>query len=681
MIDDANRLMNDGSELLAMQRTPDGKMHVDATCTGEETTDLSSTERTRIIATLLATQLPQHVKQDLPAQVAVRAGEEIIGITGGGHGLACSGLENFSTDLADLADIIDSASVPNEQMSEYLFNIFQVEYAMRSPTSTSTPTNGRSDVVDLHLASLITCFFSTLDRARFGVRIVTRWKQRFIEGVNDDTVVAGRMVHLKYIMCDFALLFKAQQGDEPQDNMRRADEISEAVMEAYSVSYFLSPKASLLREAFLRTISNIMVGSHDPDQVRIAIKILEAIPIQNIDPELADQFMDIVGQYWQNHPVTEDAIQGLGGSLLRAMLEKNPQVDVLQRPNIWAKRKGEFGIADFLCHCFATRLSPPKLNELLLAVRETPTTDFARFEQNRLDALCLDSPFGRLRDLIHDQRPLVHDVLQKMVEYYYNARRCNALKAVLARTDYLSSPECITVILDRSRYDQVVKEIDTKRKIKVIDLLRRLVENTRPVMEIPPITSDPDLNAKLVAVAEQKGKGGVSDEAFTNAVNHVNEVMLRGMTSGEVGIEPNLVLAIAWIERQCFMKLQNLTFERASSVHTAPWFRSILQFQELTASPNNFDPKEFERFLSSLDEAGSGESASSLIRQRVMNHVYALAKIYIAIGKAERTGALWSGNVAHELMLPSAMRRAETIVGERYQKEQSVPHCMRSTGD
>ena len=70
------------------------------------------------------------------------------------------------------------------------------------------------------------------------------------------------------------------------------------------------------------------------------------------------------------------------------MIKGSQDVNILQRGgNIWGMRKGNFGVADFTTHCYAVKINPPNLNNLIMIAKEVPTTDSARFEQNRIDAL------------------------------------------------------------------------------------------------------------------------------------------------------------------------------------------------------------------------------------------------------------------------------------------------------
>src|SRR3989338_8293383 len=125
------------------------------------------------------------------------------------------------------------------------------------------------------------------------------------------------------------------------------------------------------------------------------------------------------------------------------------------------------GIGDFISACYAYKIAPNDLNNLLLALREVPTTDIARFEQNRLDGLTLASTFDALRDFIHDQRPNVHAVLTAIVDYYDTGDK-SALEKLLPLTDgYLSPIERQKKIYDRTKYELELEGLGKEKCIKI----------------------------------------------------------------------------------------------------------------------------------------------------------------------------------------------------------------------
>jgi hypothetical protein len=105
-----------------------------------------------------------------------------------------------------------------------------------------------------------------------------------------------------------------------------------------------------------------------------------------------------------------------------------------------------------------------------------------------------------------------------------------------------------------------------------------------------------------------------------------------------------------------------------------------LKFHELTNSLD-FDEKEFNSFIKQIVSTGDSEEAYQMLSQRVLKNISELAKKYDEAGKAQRKGALWSGNVAHELIGLTDLRPAITAVGKRLRAERMLHPTERRTGD
>jgi hypothetical protein len=140
------------------------------------------------------------------------------------------------------------------------------------------------------------------------------------------------------------------------------------------------------------------------------------------------------------------------------------------------------------------------------------------------------------------------------------------------------------------------------------------------------------------------------------------------MQSGEIGIDPNYIQALSWLERRAFETMRNLTYEDQSQAYRQDWFVSILKFQELIGSPHDFDESAFQSFITKLQSSTSDRQAYQLIGTRALESIYQLAKIQSDRGRKD-TGGLWSGNLPHELIGLVDPRPAETEVGRRARNE------------
>ena len=515
-------------------------------------------------------------------------------------------------------------------------------------------------------------------KAKLYVELSEQWNEKFLAGITDAQTIRRRRA-------DFHSLVNDLSGHNisprpPARSIKETRELMKAFMEFYEFVYSLPDEIKNESEfnQFKNGTIRIGLDNHNPNDTR-ALHFLYKTYNARIDKRVLFRFLDSVGMYGRHHGLSRNAIKSFQEKLLPAMVNSIQDVNILQSAgNIWGMRKGDFGVADFTMHCYAVKVNPPNLNNLILIAKEIPTTNVARFEQNRKDALTLAGTFGALRDFIHDQRPIVHGVLKAMIEYYETGNK-DKLQALLPKTEgYLGSAERQETILNRENYEKEVEETinGEKRKTKAINVLRRLVVNTTPIVDDVLLTSDEELNRLMRQI-----KDYVTEEALEKVLGYINEKLSSMMNKGEIGIEPNLVLALAWIERKAFGILQKLSYEEQMGAYKKKWFHSILKFQELTNSSKEFNEKEFQAFLKKILNAESDVEAYKIIGKRILENISELAKSYKAVGRVHITGALWSGNVTHELIGLTDFKPASTRYGEKHRAERQVPVWMRRTGD
>lgn len=567
-----------------------------------------------------------------------------------------------------LADKIARTTIPDEQIEQYIGCLVNL-------TRQLTPQDQALDGLGGFFERI-----QSVEKAKFYAGLAKQWNERFLQGLDSDTFVVNAR--------EFSELVVTFEPNEYSDSERKSDEDIKATFDAYCDFYatWISIPTEVKRNeevggypAFVRRAAT----DFPEGQVKMMDQIMqEALRHSATDMPAAGKFLDAVGRYGQHHQLPQDADKGLLGKLLPAIERNDPGVGVLIRGgNIWGMKKRDFGAADFLCHSYALPISPPSINELLMITREFATSDLARFRQNRLDALTLRHPFGILRDFIHDQRPYVHEVIGAMLEYYDTGNSAPLL-AVVDKTDYLKEKSHHQALLALDLYNDEVEEEDgtptPTKLVRPIDVLRRLYENTKPVQDAPPATSDANFDVLLKQLAEGSDVG----HAFLKqAVDYANDKLIDMIQRGEVGIDPNFVLALSWIGRKGFEALQKLTYEGQMEAYAQPWFHSILRLQELTWSSTGYDGDEFQEFLKNVSNAKNPQEAYRLISQRGIGHISSLAARYKEIGKDERTGALWSGNIAHELTGLTDPRPATTEYGRRHRDEAQKPEHKRLSGD
>jgi len=538
--------------------------------------------------------------------------------------------------------------------------------------------------LDIHKYDLILVFKAShnLAVAKFWSELSSEWISRFVPEELEDQEKTKRLKDFY----DNILVAISEINFFPTKNLpiEVLKGRVQAMFETYQCLYSLPPDFN--KELKDSLVGNLNFLGHATREGKPLLKLLQLFKNnQEVEPSILVNFLDAVCRYGSSHPL--DQTGGFQNKMLPAIERQDEQVACLLKPgNTWGMTKGDFGIADFICHCFALEIIPANINELLMAVRETPTTDFAKFEKNRLDGFAVAGTFGALRDFIHDQRPLVHKVLSAMVRYYESGGKDkDELSSLLPKTEgYLGDPERQSLIFDFSLYDKKVKYKTDEEA--VIDILRRLVKNSEPTIEIPPKTSDQELNQMMID--STVGDGRKSLKKLQEVFDRVNVTLLEMIKKHEVGAEPNFVLTMAWLERQGFLALRDLSFEEQVDLFDQEEFYSVLLFQELTASPDDFNQDEFDAFLKNIKKSPSiwsrGVNAEKhrLLSERIKDHIFRLAKKYKQEGKEERIKALWSGNITHELMFLGAfLKPATTDLGKKIRVEAEKDVFDQLSGD
>jgi len=513
----------------------------------------------------------------------------------------------------------------------------------------------------------------SLEQASLYKNFTSVWKDKFVEGIDDESIKKQRLIKLKNIITDLSGYNIYPRPVRSIDEMQQLftsytdiyeyfqsippDHPNNQKIKASAESDYLKPS---IAETFANGAWKDGLSLHSSDQIRKILEIFQ-ITAESENKEALAIFANIIISYGGTHKLTEDAVKGLTEKMFPAVVKKDSQVEILIRNgNIWGMRKGDFGIADFICQSYTSPVDPEHLNELMLISREVPTTSLSRLEQNRKDALALVDTFGTLRDFIHDQQLYVHEVIEGMVDFY-DTGNSSKLSAILPKVEYFNSEEQTALLLDRNNYDKKISHSTFNGEIPAINLLRRLLENTKAVVDEPPVTSDQELNQK---VAEFNSAEFPSNQELFAVLNVINVKIESMMHSCEIGIEPNYILLLGWVERKCFEALRGLKYEDQMSAYKQDWFASVLKFNELTASDGKFNEQEFDKFVEEVQGSKSFEAAYKLIGKRILGQTFNLVKKYKEKDRGD-TGVLWSGNITHELIALIDSREPTTEQGRK----------------
>lgn len=590
-------------------------------------------------------------------------------------------LEKDRNDQAGNNYLVDTIAahknIPTQDLNEYIETVF----------SANAHLLGKNHSYSKNRLSSIIQASESLDTARSYKTLINSWKNTVMSGDMPEHVFekkANECVELIRELSGFHIY--------PRPEKRTTEEtqsLFHSFMNAYQYAYSLPDGYDLdIIKSFRYAAVNTGLNFKDATYTNRVLELFKQIS-SIADTDTLRILMDNISCYTRIHKLPKEAIKGIQQKLLPAIQKKESGVEILlKQTNSWGMRQDDFGIADFICHSYMSEINPLNLNELMMISREIPTSDMARFEQNRLDGLTLASPFSALRDLIHDQRPHVHEIIQTMVDYYDGKSGSQIkLKNLLLKTEgYLASEERMTHILDKSLYDQPFPEHRSDRQrnilVKPIDVLRRLVENTKPIQVIPPSTPDQELNKKISVFIESKNNlNYIPEKPLQDIFIHVNHLLQEMMKANEIGIHPHMVNVISWLEHEGFKFIQNLSYEEQLSAYKKGWFHELIKFQQLTISPHAFDEKLFEQFIDTIMQSDM-RTAYRLVQEHALDDIYHLAKHYKEKGKTERVEALWSGNIIDAFVeLAADLKPTESIAGEKFRQEALQPFHERLKGD
>lgn len=623
--------------------------------------------------------IPNITIEEMNAIVAERNKESVTEMTTEDKKVAEYSLRVFNNEKKMLIESVAKSNIHEKDFEEYFSYVYQIN---KHPIERFSLKNLQTTIGAAQ----------SLEQARLYDEFAADWKTRFVDKAKEQSDAKQKLGKLNQLIVEISGV--STYPRPPERGVEEMRKSLNAYTEFYSFNQSL-PAAhpnNSRENSYSISISNTFIDGawraarslYNPDQIRRVFDVYKQTAEIEDKKSLA-VLAESVTRYARTHLLDENATKGFVQKLLPAIEHNDPQVAVLIRGgNIWGMGKNDFGVADFICHSYTTKVDPVHINELMLVSKEIPTTDLARLEQNRKDALSLSGVFGALRDFIHDQRPYVHEVMDAMVNFYDTGNDTKLLE-ILAKTDYLKSEEYKDRLSDKTKYTNEVPigplvndvhGVPSQQKILVIDLLRRLQKNTEPAKEKPPKISDKEITQKISSFQEHSGEKQIARQEFGELLDKVNTKLEVMMNDHEVGIGPDFVLLLSWLDRQGFLLLQDINYEEQTGLYQQKWFTSILKFNALTTSGKNFSKEKFDDLVGEIKNKRSFQQAYELISKNILEHIYTLAKHYQASGRND-TGFLWSGNVTHELLGLGDFRKPTTELGKKFVREKEQQRIER----
>ena len=381
----------------------------------------------------------------------------------------------------------------------------------------------------------------------------------------------------------------------------------------------------------------------------------------------------LLRSYFMSHGLDAQRVQGFRQNVFPLIDQHDPEVEGVDATNSWPMEYGGFGISDFTIHSLVSEVNPKNTRDLIQAYREVPTSDFARFEQNRKDAAELMGALWRGRDWIHDEVPGVHNVVTAMLDYYETqdnkdvrqekqAAITEAIGGIPTNYRHIIGDYCF----DLENYKKPVKKLvgetyGTSRSSEetepAVEVLRRLVENTGQTTLEKPHTEDEQLNSLLeqLQVHPNKRTGEVHVRwgqvgqlvAYTNALLQARQ--------GELGMRPSMVRALAYIDKMATYAMRGVSDKDWRELPYDPRFKEIVKFRDLTSGSDKFDPQSFEAYWQHFTRIPNWpdgvQEAYKKLSERILGQVNKMAREYNSSQYTSyMSDSLWSGNLSHELI-------------------------------
>lgn len=392
--------------------------------------------------------------------------------------------------------------------------------------------------------------------------------------------------------------------------------------------------------------------SLDPFKLRLAEHMLDAVQATDLDDREVYAISWVPMAYSMHHTLDEKRAKAYEENVIPRMRVREPGVKELAvAGEYWARGEGEFGIGDFVFHTLTSEWTPAGLRLDIMAFGDVPSTDYAKFSQNRDDGETLGSV--GMRSMIHSQTPGYHELIEAAV-CYYDTHKVDVTNPVDRETAKKRLEDAITAsskYYDSDRTDlQELDLYDSPTYLRgfrngepdgepYIDVFRRLEANTRPSMLEPPKLPDESLDKLLTSYAANP-----HPELLAELTGAFNAAIKQKFAESAVGIEREEIEAIVWVDQMQAEYLRSLTTKSQADILKDPVFRSTLEYIALTTDPD-YDPAAVTGLLHGIaDKQRPVVERKKQYMQYVLTVTNKMARSYTAQSKERWAHALWTGN-------------------------------------
>lgn len=393
------------------------------------------------------------------------------------------------------------------------------------------------------------------------------------------------------------------------------------------------------------------------------------------DDQIINTYMDTVvkypmlKKYARVHPIDSRRVKAYIENVAPMVDKKDPEVQRLWDNPGWGfatvfYEGDRFGASDFCIHALTSKINPTNIQELLLARRDVSSESDAAYEQNRNDAYELEGTIIDYRGFIHREAPGEHEILSAMLKFYDtkdDPEEHTKAEVKLHEIYKIYGPGGHNYALSDRMFDLSNYELDeqqrrTGRKEKVVDALRRLVENTDPKLLEKPAVKDEQLNDLIqnmyLGINKQSGEAYVDFKEVGKVVRRMNELLKE--CQGKTGIKPSEVKTIAFMERIATFAMRGISEKNRQELPFDPDFKEICRFAELTSQSDKYDEPDFENFWKKFSWIRDFDNKDEITEHFQMLSSRRLAQLRGLPEKTpflkQRAEALWSGNLNNELL-------------------------------
>lgn len=447
------------------------------------------------------------------------------------------------------------------------------------------------------------------------------------------------------------------------DELPRPEEFQQQNLAQLLVAFSRSYSSKVFDDEFMDTITAFAKRSlqddASTDDLDLSLKVVAASQDPACLPAYMSYHRELMGNpaqasilrhYFELHGLDSERIQGFRDNIFPMLAAKDAEVAILQQPHgAWAVKYGAFSLADFVCHCLVSKVTPAHLAELLWAYQALPSGELTKFRQNRYDAEHLQDVLFPDCGFIYDSRPDAHEFLVAMVNYYDASEQHPSLVAATALQQALSARLSSNdaryydgfdqMIFNLDNYDRPVRLSDrngAEYRIPAIDVLRRLAKNTNQASLDKPQTGDIELDDLINNVEiwtdTVDGQLKVDWQQTGELVKCLNSILLDKQNN--IGLRPSFITAVNFAKRLAAQALASLTAQDRLEMPFDQTFKEILKFRELILAPDKFNAPSFDKFWKkfsdvNIEDVFGMRESYQLLAERLLTDLNKLSQQYL----------------------------------------------------